>query len=220
MRHDVDRKPESALKMAILENKLKIRASYYFRIVKESFNEFIIRKIAEMNHEIGYHYENLTTCGGNLQLAIDDFRLYLEKLRKFYPVKTICMHGSPLSRIDNRDLWKVYNYRNYGIIGEPYFDIDFNEVFYLTDTGRRWDGEDVAIRDKVKSKKNKGKSKWPSYHSTPDIIQAVEKGNFPDKAMIVIHPQRWTDEPIPWLKELIWQNSKNIGKKILVRLGG
>ena len=73
------------------------------------------------------------------ELAIDDFRLNLEKLRKFYPVKTICMHGSPLSKWDNRDLWKKYNYRDYGIIGEAYFDIDFGEVLYLTDTGRRWD---------------------------------------------------------------------------------
>jgi len=38
------------------------------------------------------------------ELAIDDFRLNLEKLQKLYPVKTICMHGSPLSKWDNRDL--------------------------------------------------------------------------------------------------------------------
>ena len=61
------------------------------------------------------------------------------------PVKTICMHGSPLSKWDNRDLWKRYNYRDYGIIAEPYFDVDFDEVFYITDTGRRWDGDKVSI---------------------------------------------------------------------------
>ena len=54
------------------------------------------------------------------------------------PVKTICMHGSPLSKWDNRDLWKRYNYRDFGIIAEPYFDLDFDEVFYITDTGRSW----------------------------------------------------------------------------------
>ena len=43
-------------------------------------------------------------------MAIDDFRLNLEKLRKLYPVKTICMHGSPFSKWDNRDLWKKYDY--------------------------------------------------------------------------------------------------------------
>ncbi len=56
------------------------------------------------------------------------------------PVSTVCMHGSPLSRVSNLDLWKKYDYRGLGIIAEPYLDIDFDEVFYLTDTGRRWDG--------------------------------------------------------------------------------
>ena len=87
------------------------------------------------------------------ELAIDDFRLNLRKLRKLYPVKTICMHGSPLSKWDNRDLWKKYDYRDYGIIAEPSFDVDFEEVFYLTDTGRRWDGDSVSVRDKVKGRR-------------------------------------------------------------------
>ena len=41
------------------------------------------------------------------------------------------------------------DYQDFGLIGEPYFDVDFNEVAYYTDTGRRWDGEDVSVRDKV-----------------------------------------------------------------------
>lgn len=61
---------------------------------------------------------------------------------------SICMHGSPMSPYDSRDLWKQYNYKDFGIIGKPYFDIDFSKVLYLTDTGRRWDGEKVSVRDK------------------------------------------------------------------------
>ncbi|MBC8179929.1 hypothetical protein H8E88_02285 [candidate division KSB1 bacterium] len=49
--------------------------------------------------------------------TIEDFRSNLEMLRKLYPVKTICMHGSPLSKYDNRLLWEKYDYRDYGIIG-------------------------------------------------------------------------------------------------------
>jgi hypothetical protein len=45
----------------------------------------------------------------------------LEKLREFYPVKTICMHGSPLSKYDNKKIWEKYDYRDYGIIAEPSF---------------------------------------------------------------------------------------------------
>ena len=69
------------------------------------------------------------------------------------------MHGSPRSRFDNKSLWKKYDYKDYGIIGEPYFDIDFNDVFYLTDTGRRWDGDKVSVRDKVNGKGQRAEGK-------------------------------------------------------------
>jgi hypothetical protein len=36
--------------------------------------------------------------------------------------------------------------------------------------------------------------------------------------MITTHPQRWTDRPVPWVKELVWQNVKNVGKYFLVKL--
>ena len=148
------------------------------------------------------------------ELAIDDFRLNLEKLRKLYPVKTICMHGSPLSKWDNRDLWEKYDYRDFGIIAEPYFDIDFNDVLYLTDTGRRWNGDSVSVRDKVgenKEERLKIKDERTSerkkafeglrFRHTWDIIAAAEKGLLPDKIMINTHPQRWTDNPVEWTKD-------------------
>jgi hypothetical protein len=254
LRHDVDRLPGNAFVVAKIEEEAGIKASYYFRIVKESYDEDIIKQIAEMGHEIGYHYENLAEVSKKnpqitqidadegkkefrdelFELAIGDFRLNLKKLRKLYPVKTICMHGSPLSKWDNRDLWEKYDYRDFGIIGDPYFDVDFNEVFYLTDTGRRWDGETVSVRDKVKADPSETLSgtppelfhgageaqRWPRYHSTFEIIEAVDAGTFPDKVMMTVHPQRWHDRPLPWAKELIWQNIKNVVKKAMVqRLG-
>ena len=117
------------------------------------------------------------------------------------------MHGSPLSRYDNRLLWKYYDYRDFGIVGEP-FDMDFSQILYLTDTGRRWNGYAVSIRDKVKNKKTKDKC----FKNTLNIINAAAKGELPDQIMFTFHPQRWTDRPVPWVKELVWQNVKNVGK--------
>jgi hypothetical protein len=65
LRHDVDKLPKNALRMADLENRLGVKASYYFRTVKEAYDENIIRQIADMGHEIGYHYENFSLCRGN-----------------------------------------------------------------------------------------------------------------------------------------------------------
>jgi hypothetical protein len=35
--------------------------------------------------------------------------------------------------------------------------------------------------------------------------------------MINTHPQRWEDRPLPWIKELVWQNVKNMVKGVLVK---
>ncbi len=61
-----------------------------------------------------------------------------------YPVVTMCAHGSPMTKWDNKQMWEKYNYENYGVTCEPNFDIDFNQVFYLTDTGMKWNASDVA----------------------------------------------------------------------------
>ena len=60
LRHDVDCFPGNALVIASIEEEAGIKASYYFRIVEESYDENIIKQIAEMGHGIGYHYENLS----------------------------------------------------------------------------------------------------------------------------------------------------------------
>ena len=79
LRHDVDRLAKNALAIAKIEKSLNIKASYYFRIVKESYDENIIKQIADLGHEIGYHYEDLSICKGDYESAIKHFELNLEK---------------------------------------------------------------------------------------------------------------------------------------------
>ncbi|OFY66237.1 MAG: hypothetical protein A2Y71_03730 [Bacteroidetes bacterium RBG_13_42_15] len=243
LRHDVDKLPVNALVFAKIQYDLGLKGSYYFRAVPESWKEEIIRQISEMGHEVGYHYEDIALAITRQKVerpdmeaklanfAIQSFNKNLEKLRRIVPVKTICMHGSPMNRWDNRMLWKYYDYRDFGIIGEPYFNVNFKEVLYLTDTGRRWDGVNYNIRDKEckyktdeeRTKSAKEKAPSPplplsySFHTTFDIIKAAEEGLLPDKIMITFHPQRWTNQPLPWIKELVWQNTKNIAKYLLIK---
>ena len=56
------------------------------------------------------------------------------------------------------------------------------------------------------------------FRSTFDIIEAAENGELPDKIMLNVHPQRWTDDYVPWVKELVGQNFKNIIKKWMIRI--
>jgi len=217
LRHDVDLKAENSLSTAKIEHGLGIDASYYFRIVSQSNKPEIIKAIAGMGHEIGYHYEDMAICEGDVEKAIGHFRKQLEYFRKFYPVKTICMHGSPRSRFDGRDLWKRFDYRDFGVIGEPYFDVDFAKVFYLTDTGRRWDGFNVSVRDKVPVYQYEWINQGLVFHSTDDLLAALGEGRFPLQLMMTVHPQRWTDKKGAWVVELLAQSTKNAVKRIMVR---
>ncbi len=207
LRHDVDLLPNNSLRFAKIQNELGIKGTYYFRAVPGSWDENVIIQITAMGHEIGYHYESLTTFNGDLKKGIYDFEKNLTNLRNLAPVSTICMHGSPMSKYDSKDLWKEYTYKDFNIIGEPYFDVDFNDVFYLTDTGRMWDGHKVSVRDKVNS------SFQQTYHSTNQIIHALNKNELPNQIMFTFHPQRWHDFYILWTKELLVQNAKNLIKK-------
>lgn len=212
LRHDVDLKAENSLRTAILEKEEGIRAVYYFRIVPQSCKPDIIKAIAAAGHEIGYHYEDMTVCSGDTVKAFMHFKQWLDYFRAFYPVKTVCMHGSPRSPYDAKDLWKCHDYHELGIIGEPYFDIDFSKVFYLTDTGRRWDGFKMSVRDKIPHYQDEWSKAGLVYHSSDDIIRAVRNNTLPPQIMITTHPQRWTDSILAWVEELCLQNAKNTVK--------
>jgi len=211
LRHDVDKKPGNSLRFAEIEHEKGLRASYFFRAVPESLHVDKLLAIKALGHEIGYHYEDMDPGKGDPEKAIKSFEENLKKLRKLAPIDTICMHGSPLSKFDNKDLWQHYDYRSYGIIGEPYFDLDYSKIFYITDTGRKWNNRDASIRDKVESPFE------IEVRSTEHFIELIKAEKMPGKMMINTHPQRWNDDLLPWVVELVGQNVKNQIKKIVSR---
>ncbi len=204
LRHDVDRSLNNALKMAKLEAKYNLSSTYYFRVHK-TFDIYTINKIAKLGHEIGYHYECLDKAKGNVKKALNIFKKELSLFKK-WGVKTICMHGNPLSRWDNRDMWKENKFKDFGVLGEAYLSIDFNKMPYFTDTGRSWNSN-FAVKDRT----GKGLQK---INGTEDLINKIKLKKI-KKAYILTHPCRWNDNYVMWLKELLWQNVKNIGKRLL-----
>lgn len=217
LRHDVDLLPGNSLRTARLEAEKGMFGIYYFRAMPESWDERIILEIAAMGHEIGYHYESLTTCDGNVDKAYEDFCRNLEALRNLFPVRSICMHGSPRSPYDSKDIWKKYDYKALGIESEPYLDTDFSKTFYLTDTGRCWDGYKVSVRDKIPQYQDEWMAKGLTFHSTDDVIDGLCKDIIPKDLMMTVHPQRWNPFGFSWCKELLLQNAKNIVKRIIIK---
>jgi len=211
LRHDVDDRKLHALAFARIQHRRGIIGTYYFRMLPMSFSEDVVREVHELGHEVGYHYEEMDLCNGDEERAWDLFRRNLERLRKVVPVTSICMHGSPRSKFDNKELWVRRDYRDLGILGEPYLDVDFQRVAYYTDTGGRWDGGRYSVRDHAPV--------MPAdpYSTTNDMISALRHGNFPRTAMLTFHPQRWTDSPALWLRQRVAQTAKNYAKLGVIR---
>ena len=213
IRHDVDRSVERARRLARVENEMGVKASYYFR---EKFIGDDVVCIVSLGHEVGYHYEELVTEKGDVERAYARFMRNVCALRELADVRTITMHGSPMSRFDSKDMWRVYDYKKLGLIGEPQIDVDWNEMFYLTDTGWSWNG--VSRRDKVAERALVWKTKGWVYEKTDDVIRALKEGSFPNRVMMTTHPQRWADGWGEWLKELVMQRVKNWVKMVLLKM--
>lgn len=219
IRHDVDLKPEYSLRVAQVEAAMGVEATYYFRSMHfESYAE-VIKAIVALGHRAGYHYESLTTCKGDMEAAYDDFCRNLERLRNLVPVSTACAHGSPRSPYNSQRLWEQYDIHAMGIEYEPMLDTDFSKTLYLTDTGRRWDGYKVSVRDKVPQYQEQWIKEGLMFHTTDDIIHALNDIHHPihhKELLINTHPQRWVPFGINWLFEASAQWWKNQAKRLLV----
>jgi len=215
-RHDVDRKPQRALRMARVEYELGIKATYYFRFNKNVFQPHLIREIASMGHEIGYHYETLDKAKGSYERAIQIFRDELAKAREVTEVRTICMHGNPLTKWGNRDLWSKYDFRDFGLVGEAY--LSFGDITYFSDTGRTWSSKN-KVKDVLPSAVYAGVEKVGGHNitNTDSLIELIKSGKI-EPIYILVHPERWSNSLASWLTDLTLDTGVNLGKRILTLL--
>ena len=238
MRHDVDDEPEYALKMAHLENELKIKSTYYFRTTENVFKSNIIKEIDSLGHEVGYHYEVLDEASGNQEIAIEIFRQNLEKFRKVCDVKTIAQHGSPLigklnatsisglcgicknlligkkvfTNWINADIWKKYNFKDFGIKGEAYISVDFNDVIYLSDTGMNWNNK-YRMKDLTNRSSTDHNSDF-KVENTNDIINMIKNYKV-NHIYLLVHADQWRDNLSDWIKWSVLKHIRNTGKQAL-----
>ena len=117
--------------------------------------------------------------------------------------------GSSSSKYDNRLLWKNHSLSEFGLVGEPYLSVDFNKVYYMTDTGYAWDGGKYAVRDIVESPFSL------KFHTTAQVVDCINEGNFPEKALILAHTL-WTGNGLQWdllhLREFLRNHMKLMAK--------
>ncbi|HLA45670.1 MAG TPA: hypothetical protein VJZ27_19630, partial [Aggregatilineales bacterium] len=162
----------------------------------------------------GYHYETLALAGGDIEKAIQLFRDSLKRLREVAPVEVAAMHGSPLSRYDNRAIWQHVNPADFGLSGEAYRDMDYRRVIYFNDTGRTWNPTRYNLRDVTDAPH--------PYHpeSTDDLIKLLTRGDSEEIQQICIstHPERWNANPLSWTVQAARDVSFNLAKLALRRV--
>ncbi|HPE57651.1 MAG: hypothetical protein EOL88_03160 [Bacteroidia bacterium] len=215
LRHDVDRFPRRAARMAEKELCQSITSTYFFRRKHILHHPDLIAYIASMGHEIGYHYENLAHCRGNADRAFREFTDTLRALRKITFAFGISMHGSPFSRHTNHHLWRKHSYTKLHIGYEAFLDFNYHQVAYITDTGRYWSDGSMSLRDSIPSAFTRVFLPKKKY-TTDELCQLISKDQFPSLVILNIHPQRWNDKRIPWIMEWIGQSVKN-RLKLLIR---
>ena len=186
LRHDVDRLPSRALRMARGEGALGIISTYYFRSNSHAlFPEAAVRAVSGLGHEVGYHYEVVTRHGAHATEAVESFKRDLEALRRLAEVKTVAAHGSPLSRLSNIAYANTLDLASLDILGEPQTDFDFSRVVYITDSGGIF-GSRHNRRD------------WSTGKNLRIPMSPRQLGQWlnPEREPLVLlntHPERWPD---------------------------
>ncbi len=191
MRHDIDQNCRYALDLARVEHEYNIKASYYFRITKATYIADILDEIASYGHEIGYHYETVDKCKGNVEMAKSLFKKELTSFRSRYEIKTVCAHGNPLTKFDNKDIWKNLNFQDFGLLGEAFLSLDYSRFAYFSDSGRTWlnnRSQKMPGKDSVETAFKEIQPK-----STNDVIKIIGEGKLPN-ICILTHPERWNKD--------------------------
>jgi hypothetical protein len=215
LRHDVDRRPIFAVRMAEYEHRLDVRSSYYFRCdSKGHFPCDAVRKIADLGHEVGFHYECLSRCSGDRAAALAQFRMQLEAFRQIAPCNTVAMHGAPFSLYSNQDLLIHESLRDYGLLADAVLSLDHLTLAYFTDTGGRWQASPTHnMRDHVGVAR--GSYPSPAHQNFPSWL-----ANFQLPVYISTHPERWADGLISFGEALGRDFSANQAKRIVRILHG
>jgi hypothetical protein len=184
LRFDVDFRTEHALQMAQIAAQHQLCGSFYFRWTPRGFDFCVINAVASLGHEIGYHFETLDICRGNLDQAADLFIQHVEELRAAgLDIKTAAAHGAIPTAAgykSNLDLLRKRPHllERAHLAGETTLSVDFSQVTYVSDAGWRWHRYEHYVP---------GKQGKP----TSLLTEAAQLEHNPTSLYFNFHPHQW-----------------------------
>lgn len=215
MRHDLCRNAKiGTMGLVDVERELGIKSTYYFRN-PESYDLEIMAMVAKDGHEIGVHFDALDKAKGDFVLAKEILIKDLLILREIAPVKTVAMHGNPSSSWDNRDLFSKFSLDEFDLVGEGYLSVDFNKIWYYSDTGRNWTEDKNNVKDIIPFDYEL-KGERVNVETTDDIIKMVS--SIDKNLYFLVHPNRWRESISGWYWKYILDQGKNVAKSIYMKI--
>lgn len=210
LRHDVETRPLHSARMAVVEQRHGLASTYFYR---GRADPSVVRQVAALGHEVGYHYDAFSRARGNRDRAVRIFRGEIARLREAAPVRVASMHGSPLLPWDNREFWNGVSPADFGLVGEVYRDIDYAGVAYFSDTGRTWHPRRFNVRDHAPG------GAHAVVDTTDELIALVRTGRLA-RFCLLTHPERWPATRLAFCLQTSLDVATNLVKVALLRVHG
>ena len=122
LRHDIDANPQRAVGIAKLEHDLGVESTYFVRVHAEMYNPFgfrtypSLKRITQLGHEIGLHYENLDLSHITGEDAQSILKKEIQTLQTILGIKIAGMSAHRgFSGIANRNFWKNLDPSQFGL---------------------------------------------------------------------------------------------------------
>lgn len=177
LRHDVEWDARKALALADMELARGLRSTFYFRVDTAAYDPAAMRFLQDEGLEVGYHFNTLDRCAGDLARAIALFEADLQRLRGAgIDVVTAKAHGDPRARKigyeandDVLDRDPDLLQRNGLLDYRSGLKTRYPDHQYLSDLGIRWNPQ----------------------AATREVISRIETRDWPVIYM-AIHPDYWS----------------------------
>lgn len=137
LRHDVDFSLEKAYEMAEIENSFGVKATYFILITSNFYNVLnkkskkIIKKIIQLGHNIGLHYDEMNYDDESLEIK-DIINSEVNILESIFEIKisSVSMHR-PSKAILNANI-------KFDSLINTYSDDFFKKIEYISDSRMNW----------------------------------------------------------------------------------
>ena len=195
IKHDVETNVKRAHDIACIEARYGIRSTFFVQAELLEGNLQQLLAIAELGHEVTYHYDVLDANNGDIEKATNEFSETVTKFEEAgFAITSVCPHGNPMM---NREGWSSNKdfFRDAGVSKK------FSKVFDLVVQGKEKIGRDYTyvsdsgygfkiISDIVDN--DKAPSEDIPLGSIDDVLKLISQH---DAVVISTHPHRWSSSP-------------------------